>query len=185
MATARCSFPTISKNPDAGWGTSDAKVKVGGGEFQITPAINGSWFRFNPPLLFTQADACVTVSIGDLTKPGDMGGGLLFWVQDNVNYYIFIYRADGTWDISRHVTGRWLTVTSGKSDAIKQGANASNELELRLNGNAGEAWINGTKLVVFHGQPPDGGAAFGLYGESEAGRTNTWTFHDFKVLKLP
>ncbi len=178
-------FSDNFKTPDPGWGQSTSFVKIGGGQVQITPAVNTADFVYNQPLLYTQADACVSVAIGDLTKPGEMSGGLVFWIQDNTHYYIFTERANGTWFVTRFIANRWVPVANGKSDVIKTGANAVNEVEVRINGNAAEGWINGTKVVSFHGQPPDGGGALGLYGESENDRANTWTFHDFKVLKLP
>jgi hypothetical protein len=179
-------FSDDFKTPDPGWGTKSVLVTLGNGQLAITPHKNAGTERFNFAYIYPRADVCVQMKTPDFTAADGVVGGLAFWATSYNAFYQFHIAPDKSWGVFRWLPShRWVTILSGSSDAIKPQPGAVNEVELRLDGNAGEAWVNGTKLASFHGQPPEGGGAIGLYAESEATRRNTWGFTDFKVLNLP
>jgi hypothetical protein len=74
---------------------------------------------------------------------------------------------DGVAVVSRYLNGQWATIVNpAKSNAVKPGPGAINELEITAKGNAGSFYINGTKIADFRGQAPAGGGAPGVYAES-------------------
>ena len=53
--------------------------------------------------------------------------------------YAFVVRPDGGWIAARHIGREWIAFADGTSDAIRQGAGAVNEVEVRLDGKLAEA----------------------------------------------
>jgi hypothetical protein len=176
-------FADDFKTPDAGWLHND-DGKIGSGAITLLPPVNKGATAHNAAFLFSDADVCVQIKLGDFTKPEQLSGGLIFWITDLNSYFNFLIYPNGVWAISRRAGSRWINISSGNSDAIKKGAGDVNEVEDRLSGNAGTGYVNGTKVATFNGQPPDGGGYFGVIAESENERANTWEFRDFKILKL-
>jgi hypothetical protein len=195
LATSSISFacqgksdPALDDNfskPDAGWPSSD-NVKVTPQGLVIKPPINGSTWVVNSNYTMDGADLCVAVAM-PTTMPnpanedtvGDVG--VVFWKRDNDNYYLAAISPDGLAAISRSVAGQWSTIVDPiASTAIKTGANAANEIEVETKGNAGVFYVNGTKIVDFHGQAPADGGAPGVYAESGPTVT-TWVFSHVQI----
>jgi hypothetical protein len=176
-------FADDFKTPDAGWVKAE-HGKIGSGVITLAPVAGHSTILHNTTYIFSEADVCVQMKLNDFTKPEDLSGGLMFWVTDLNSYYIFHVYPTGIWRIDRRAGSRWIVINSGNSDAIKIGAGDVNEVELRLSGNTGTGFVNGTKVTTFSGQSPEGGGFFGVMGESENERTNIWEFRNFKILKL-
>jgi hypothetical protein len=181
--TGAVQFAEDLKTPDVGWIHND-QVKVGSGAIRMEPPVTTSTIAYNATYIFSDADVCVQMKLTDFTKPELVSGGLMFWVTDPNSYFIFSIYPSGTWKIDRRAGSRWIDISSGNSDAMKKGVGDLNEVEVRLAGNTGTGYVNGTKVATFNGQLPDGGGLFGVYGESEKERTNIWEFRDFKILKL-
>jgi hypothetical protein len=177
-------FADDFKTPDPGWLRNDYST-VDSGVITLRPTANRYYNEYNPSYIFGDADVCAQIKLNDFTKPEQLSGGLSFWITDSNSYYAFTIRPTGGWMIQRLVGSRWIIINTGSSDAIKKGAGDVNEVEVRLSGKTGSAYVNGTKVASFNGQPPDGGGFFGVSGGSESERTNIWEFHDFKILKLP
>lgn len=170
--------------PNSGWGKSTAQNKKGNGLIAIKAIPGNSSYTMNGTYLFSDADICVRAKVLGI-KPSDTpSGGLLFWAADVKSYYVFVIRPDGNWSVFRYA-GRWITVDGGTSNAVKKGAGAENEVEVRTSGSSAEAFVNGKSVAKFNGQPPEGGGSIGLYGESADKYSNVWEFRDLKVLKLP
>jgi hypothetical protein len=176
-------FADDFKTPDAGWLHSD-HGKIGSGAITLMPAADGTTSAYNAAYIFSDADVCVQIKVSDFTKPEKLNGGLTFWVTDFNSYFLFAIYPDGTWTYQRKAGARWINISSGNSDAIKKGAGDVNEVEVRLAGNAGTGYVNGTKVATFSGQPPEGGSSFGVFAQSESERVNIWEFRDFRILKL-
>ena len=176
-------FADDFKTPDAGWRHND-HVKIGNGAIAVSPLANRTEIADDTTYIFSDADVCARIKLSDFTKPEQLSGGLSFWITDSNSYYAFTIRPTGGWMIQRLVGSRWIIINTGSSDAIKKGAGDVNEVEVRLSGKTGSAYVNGTKVATFNGQPPDGGGFFGVSGGSESERTNIWEFRDFKILKL-
>jgi hypothetical protein len=177
-------FTDDFKTPDPGWIHND-QVKIGSGAITLTPAVNKSEVAYNTTYLFSDADVCVQTKPNDFTKPEQLSGGLMFWMTDMNSFFIFNIWPNGAWRVSRRAGSRYITVSSGNSDAIKKCVGDLNEVEVRVSGKTGSGYVNGTKVATFNGQPPDGGGYYGVNAESEDERANIWEFHDFKILKLP
>jgi hypothetical protein len=177
-------FADDFKTPDAGW-IQNSPIEIGSGAITLTPPANRSFTAYNASYLFSDADVCVQIKLNDFTKPETVNAGIVFWVTDFDGYFIFDLRPSGVWAVRRKVGSRWITISSGNSDAIKKGAGDVNEVEVRLSGNAGTGYVNGTKVATFNGQPPEGGGFFGVIGGSEQERANIWEARHFKILKLP
>jgi Domain of Unknown Function (DUF1080) len=176
-------FADDFKTPDAGWEEAE-HGKVRSGAITLTPSAGRNTFVYNRTYLFSDADVCAQSKVGDFTNPGKVSGGLTFWMTDDNNYYVFSIYPNGRWDSQRRAGSRWIAINAANSDAIKKGAGDLNEIELRVSGNTGTGYVNGTKVATFTGQPPVGGGYFGVFSESEEARANIWEFRDFKILKL-
>jgi hypothetical protein len=177
-------FADDFKTPDAGWIHND-HVKIGSGAITLMPTANHTTTTYNGTYIFSDADVCAQIKLDDFTKPETVSAGIVFWVTDFDGYFVFDIRPNGVWAFKRIVGSRWITISSGNSDAIKKGAGDVNEVEVRLTGNTGTGYVNGTKVATFNGQPPDGGGFFGVIGGAEQERANIWEARDFKILKLP
>jgi hypothetical protein len=171
-------------HPEPDWVAESPYASQVPGALHIEPPQNADAYIYYAGLPYAQADACVTVSIDAFHAAGDMGAGLMFWVDGSDNNYVFMIRPDGGWIAARHVGHDWIAFANGMSDAIKQGKGAANEVEVRLDGKLGEAWVNGTKVASFEGDPPRGRFAFGYYAESEVDETDVWAFRDMTVRRL-
>src|SRR5258708_7152202 len=110
---------------------------------------------------------------------------MVFWAQDYGNYYgLFIEGAGGA-AVIRLQNGKWLyPVSWRKADSVKNKPGDTNTIRVTLKGNTGVAYINDKQFAMFKGQPPANGSQFGLHGESEAERTNTWAFSNVKITDL-
>ena len=187
------SDPALDDNfskPDAGWPNGD-NVSVTPQGLTVKPPANGSTWVVNGNYTMDGSDLCVTVALPQtLPTPanedtvGDVG--VLFWKRDNDNYYMAAISPDGVAVISRYLNNQWQTIVNpAKSDAVKTGPGAVNEIEITTKGNAGSFYINGTKIADFHGQaPPGGGGPPGIYAESGPGVT-TWVFSRVQLYSLP
>jgi hypothetical protein len=176
-------FADDFKKSDPGWIHSD-HGKIGSGAITLMPAMGEYTSAYNASYIFSDADVCVQIKLNDFAKP-ELSAGLMFWITDLSSYFLFKIYLDGTWALQRRVSSRGINISSGRSDAIKKGAGDLNEVEVRLSGNTGSAYVNGAKIATINGQSPEGGGSFGVYSESETERTNIWEFRDFKILKLP
>jgi hypothetical protein len=176
-------FADDFKAPDPGWPHTD-QIKIGSGASTLLPPVNISVTAYNSTYLFSDADVCVQIKSSDFTKPEQLSGGLMFWITNINSYFIFHIYPNGVWGFERRAGSRWIRISSGNSDAIKKGVGDVNEVEVRLSGNTGTGYVNGTKVATFNGQPPEGGGFFGVIGGSENERANIWEFRDFKILKL-
>ena len=175
-------FADDFKTPDPGWLRNDYST-VDSGVITLRPTANRYYNEYNPSYIFGDADVCAQIKLSDFTKPEQVGGGLEFWITDSSSYFTFIIHPSGAWNLQRQVGTRWIIINTGNSDAIKKGAAAVNEVEVRLSGKTGTGYVNGTKVTTFNGQPPEGGGYFGVFAQSENERANIWEFQDFKILK--
>jgi hypothetical protein len=161
-------FADDFKNPDPGWIHNDYST-IDSGVITLRPTVNKYYNEYNTSYIFGDADVCAQIKLNDFTKPEQLSGGLSFWITDQTNYYAFNIRPNGSWTIQRLVVGRWITISYGNSDAIKKGAGHFNEVEVQLSGKTGSAYVNGTKVASFNGQPPEAAAS----SASAAGRNSS------------
>jgi hypothetical protein len=179
-------FQDTFKEADPGWGnTNDKVVQYVDGQLAVKPLENRYRLQLYRPLLFKNATVCATLKfpeqVTDLDRPS---GGVAFWANDYQNYYVAAIHLNGTFVISRLINNKWATVVrSSPSDAIKKGLGAVNELQFVLNNANASAYVNGTKVSDFRGQPPADGGSVGLFATSEANQQNEWRFLNITVVE--
>jgi hypothetical protein len=111
--------------------------------------------------------------------------GLLFRLQDDLNYYQFDLDCDGRFRLSKVMGGELTTLRDWTSHAaIRAGGGALNELGVRASGSSLEVFANGQTLFeASDNLYPEGG--FGLYaGSGPQSATYTATFDDLRVWGL-
>ncbi len=136
---------------------------------------------------YSQADVCVNVTAGDYSAAEQLTGGILFWGTGarSENHYVFQILPAGTWWLGRRLDGAWSIIERGQSPFIKTGGDATNEVELRIDGDEVHGLINGAEVVGTTIPSPLGGGTLGIISGSENTRANIWTFQNFRVLELP
>jgi hypothetical protein len=105
---------------------------------------------------------------------------VVFWYQDNSNYYEFGYWPAGDIRVNRVSKGKTLfPVPQTETPALKTGAGQTNSLEVQTVDNKATLFVNGIQIAEFNGKAPDGGGLVGLEtyspktdGETEARFTN-------------
>jgi 3-keto-disaccharide hydrolase len=171
---------------DPTWGPKDARLKIDSGEAVLSPVPGTRTFRWNRAFVFDDVDACATMR---LTKPTSDStasyAGLMFWVEDNRNYYQAVLAPNGYFTVARVVDGvvqakrpvEWV-----KTDAAKTGAKEKNTLRIMAKGDHVAISVNGTEVADFTGVPPKDPSYIGLLAASAPSkRGDDWTITDFKV----
>ncbi|MGB2931406.1 MAG: hypothetical protein WBD76_05870 [Methyloceanibacter sp.] len=135
-------------------------------------------FVFNLPPDAMQADLNITYTVKDgvdicseaVWPEGDpviLGAGLLFWGEDNKNYFQFGVLNNGKFWIARRQEGKWHTIVENvASEAIKEKPGETNMLRVKADDETAAFFINGTKVRDLRGQAPKGGWRFGLSGDN-------------------
>jgi len=136
--------------------------------------------------VFDDLDACATISLAKrTTDPTASYAGLMFWVEDNQNYYQAVIAPNGYFTIARVVNGKELSsrpLKWTKTDAIKYGAKKKNTLRLILKGDQVGVLINGQEVASFTGESPSRPSYIGLLAASAPSkRGDAWSVTDFKV----
>jgi hypothetical protein len=167
-----------------GWGILDANWTVADDKLQVTPLLNSSAVLINHKLGFTDAEISVEIvmSKGD---DSDQLGGLIFWAKDYNDCYALVISADGKFALGRKLIGRWINpIAKTGNPAVKTGIGQTNKLRVRTEGNLLTAFINDVQVASITGEPPQGLAYIGLYGESGETTQNIWEFADIKVTSI-
>ncbi|MGI9403506.1 MAG: hypothetical protein ACR2OF_03225, partial [Hyphomicrobium sp.] len=155
---------------DPTWGRKDARLRISSGKAVFTPVPGTRTFRWNRVFVFDDLDACATVSLAKRTSDATASyAGLMFWVEDNQNYYQAVIAPNGYFTIARIVNGREAPsrpVKWTKTDAIKYGAKKKNTLRLILKGDQVAVLINGQEVASFTGEPPSRPSYIGLLAAS-------------------
>jgi hypothetical protein len=149
----------------------------------IQPDVNAGFVALNQANQFNDIDASIKESMAK-TNDTTWAGGFVFWAKDNNNYYALLVSGEGLFAVKRYVDSRALTPVDWSENAsIKKGVGQVNELRIVTKGNQATAYINGTQVTTFKGQPPDGGGFVGVKGSSSEKSQITWEFADLKVVK--
>jgi hypothetical protein len=113
---------------------------------------------------------------------GNSSAGLIFWAANRQNYYTAMIYPNGRFLISRLVNGTWTyLIRAAKSESVKPGLRAINEIMITSSVDMGSVYINGQKVWDFHGQPPHSGGSIGLLAQSDAAEVTEWRFLDVVV----
>jgi hypothetical protein len=179
----RTLFSDDFREVDASWATDGDSITVEEGRAKIKANPDAGYRVLYGGALFDDADICVTVRMpSDVRDAGSSSAGLIFWAQDNSNYYVFEVAANGMITLQRLVKGRWLSILDWRRlDALNVGIGAKNVLRVTTTGNSIILYVNDTRIGTIKGQPPDGGGQVGLRSESEKTKRDAWKFSDLKV----
>lgn len=174
------------KTHDPTWGPKDARLKISSGEAVLRPLPGTRTFRWNRVFVFDDVDACATVRLAKhTTDPTSSYAGLMFWVQDNRNYYQAVIAPNGYFTVARVVDGKVAArrpVEWTKLDVVKTGAKEKNTLRVAAKGDNVEISVNGKQVATFKGDPPKQPSYIGMLAASAASRRgDTWSITDFKV----
>lgn len=165
--------------PDPGWGKPGDNFHFADGQMVLHPKAdtNVSWIYM--PMVFAGATVCAEFKLPSAVKnAADVAaGGVIFWARDYQNYYLAAVLTDGTYAVRRKIAGKWHTVVPPtRSDSIRMGPAAVNDLTVVTAGSRATLAINNTQVVGFWGQMPNRGGAVGLYGQSETRQDDDWRF---------
>jgi hypothetical protein len=185
-ADGKVLFVDNFRTHDPTWGRKDARLKISYGKAVFTPVPGTRTFRWNRVFVFDDLDACATVSLAKGTSDATASyAGLMFWVEDNQNYYQAVIAPNGYFTIARIVNGREAPsrpVKWTKTNTIKYGAKKKNTLRLILKGDQVGVLINGKEVASFTGEPPSRPSYIGLLAASAPSkRGDTWSVTDFKI----
>ncbi len=171
---------------DPTWGPQDARLKISSGEAVLSPVPGTRTFRWNRAFVFDDLDACATVRLQKPTTNSTTSyAGLMFWVEDNRNYYQAVIAPNGYFTVARVVDGvvqdkrpvDWV-----KLDAVKTGAKEKNTLRVMAKGDQVEISINGKEAASFKGEPPRDPSYIGMLAASASSkRGDDWSISDFSV----
>jgi len=168
---------------DPGWGAATSNFSAANGKLTLQADLNAGLVGLNQSNRFEDMDASIKVN---MAKSDDQawGGGLVFWATDYDNYYAVLVSADGQFTVRRYVNARSLApVDWRESPAIKKGVGQVNLLRVVTKGTQAAVYINGTEVVTFNGQPPQGGGFIGVKGSSAEKSQIVWEFSELKVAK--
>jgi hypothetical protein len=174
-------FQDNFKNADPGWGQPDNVAAFTPGGLVLTPPDGGSAWRSNANYSMAKADWCIeAVSPASLPTPADenrVGSvGVWFWGKDLQNFYTATITLDGHASVDRLNNGIWqVVVPPAAAPSVKTAPGATNEIEIVTNGNSAAFYVNGKPVATVTGQPPSGGGAPGVYGESGP-KVTRWVF---------
>ncbi len=185
-AGAKVLFEDGFKTHDPTWGPQDARLKISDGQAVLSPVPGTRTFRWNRVFVFNDVDACATVRLSkNTTDPTSSYAGLIFWVEDNRNFYQAVIAPNGYFTVARVVDGEVepkRPVEWTKLDAVKTGAKEKNTLRVTAKGDDVEILVNGKQAASFKGTPPRGPSHIGLLAASAPSKNgDTWAISDFSV----
>jgi TPR repeat protein len=168
---------------DPSWGIFGDILSVKDGKLVLKPALNTTQSVLNLFKIFNDADIQVEVALA--SGAPIVEGGLTFWAKDYADFFCLFIDANGSFEISHFVGGRWLIpVGWTKSEAINRGVGKVNKLRVVTKGAQMTAFINDKQVATMTGQSPLGGGCVGISGSSDLDRQSTWQFSNLRVMGL-
>jgi hypothetical protein len=165
---------------DPAWGGYAGTVIEGGSlTINIDP---DSWYALeNQAGFYNDFDLCHDL-VQRNNDPTQAFGSILFWGIDYDNFYSFDVATNGFIRVSRLQNGRWLTpVAWTETTGLVHPGILTNQQRVVVQGNVATAFVNGTQVAKFRGQPPDGGGLIGVFGWSPPGSPASYEFSKFVV----
>jgi rhodanese-related sulfurtransferase len=129
------------------------------------------------PAIFKNTSICVgIVSPPAMIDPSATGAGIVFWSSDTEHYTDAIIIPNGGYRIEKWLKDSSTPLAQGKTDAVKTGPRAVNEIKITNSNDSNALYINNHKVKEFKGQVGKGQDYIGLYAVSEANQTDEWRF---------
>jgi hypothetical protein len=185
-ADGKVLFEDSFASHDPTWGPQDARLKISDGEAVLTPVPGTRAFRWNRLFVFDDVDACASVRLAKPTSDSTSSyAGLMFWVEDNRNYYQAVLAPNGYFTVARVVDGAVedkRAVDWVKLDGVKTGAKEKNTLRVTAKGDQVTISVNGKQVADFKGEPPQGPSYIGMIAASAPSKQgDAWSISDLKV----
>jgi hypothetical protein len=166
------------------WGEPDAIQEVRDGSLVMTPRVGTNYTSLLQGRSFGDADIRVTITLQK--GGGTQSAGIAFWGTNYNNLYALAVYSDGDFRVARRVSGKTLyPVFLQKSDAIRQGPGAVNNVRVVTRGSRATIFINDKVVAQFKGFPPRGDSAVGLQAASGDDEVAAWGFSNFIVRSVP
>jgi hypothetical protein len=167
------------------WGEASQSEKVDNGQFVLTPPSGTYVWVANTAGLYDDIDACVTVTTIAGVDPTEAKAGLMFWYEDENNFYVFEIAPNAKASVWRRQRGKWLAQVKWKdAEAGNAGDGASNELKVTTVGGDATFSVNGAEFAkLSDGSPPEKGQQIGLLAASPEAGDASFAFDDLKVTK--
>jgi hypothetical protein len=164
---------------------TDMYTDYDNGVYRIKVYVPNYWSWANPGQSFS-SDVSISVNATMSGGPVDNAFGVICRYKDVENYYIIIISSDGYAGIARRFEGSDIQLISGDamitSDAINQGAGATNKVQADCIGNTITLTVNGTKILTATDASITSGDV-GLVASSFSEGGVDITFDDFVVTK--
>jgi hypothetical protein len=140
------------------------------------------------PLFFGDYSVCAELKLPN-DPTGAAGSGVIFWIdplnnkKGGHNLYMAMISPDGFFWVSKQIDGEKSNVLEpAKSDFVKNGPNAVNEIVVTLRGGRGTLTINDKNVGEFSGQPPLQSHA-GIFAGAPLEKKYQVEFSEFRVVK--
>lgn len=179
-------FADAFQTHDPTWGRKDARVSIGDGSAVMTPVPGTRTFRWNKAFVFEDIDACASVRLAKPTADSTTSyAGLMFWVQNDRNFYQAVLAPNGYLTVARVVDGEvqekrpvdWTML-----DVAETGAKETNTLRVVTKGGDVTILVNDKEVASFEGEAPDDPSYIGLLASSaQSRRGDTWSVTDLRV----
>jgi PQQ-dependent catabolism-associated CXXCW motif protein len=134
---------------------------------------------FTREAIFRNASICTRlISPPAMKDLWGAGAGLVFWSSDDKNGYDVLIFPGGGYKLEKWVKGSSITLSQEKTDAIKTGPHAVNEIRITNTNDTNALYFNGRKVKEFKGQPGRDEHYIGFAAYSESTQINEWRFSD-------
>lgn len=185
-AEGKVLFEDSFKAHDPAWGPKDSRLKIASGEAVLTPVPGTRTFRWNRGFVFDGFDACATLRLASNTSdPTSSYAGLMFWVEDNRNFYQAVVAPNGYFTVARVTDGKVegkRPVAWTKLDVVKTGAKEKNTLRVVTKDDKVTIFVNGKEVASFTGEAPKKPSHIGMLAASAPSRKgDAWSISDLKV----
>lgn len=179
-------FADAFQRHDPTWGPKDARLSIGDGAATLSPVPGTRTFRWNKAFVFEDIDACASVRLAKPTADSSTSyAGLIFWVENDRNFYQAVLGANGYLTVARVVDGKVQAkrpVDWTKIDVAETGAKETNTLRVVTKGSDVSILINGEEAASFKGEPPADPSYIGVLASSaQSKRGDTWSVSDLRV----
>lgn len=167
---------------ESAWGAPNKERDVKDGRLVMTPEAGYTAWATNSAGLYDDMDLCVDLAIDKPSDPPNSYGGVMFWHEDNDNFYMFVLAANGEAEVRRLQKGRWLTqVDWEKAEGAKTGKGETNTLRVVTKGKVASYYVNGKLFAEGKGAPPDSGQLIGVIASSPKKGNVGYAFQHLKI----
>jgi hypothetical protein len=193
-ARAACQGGTVQfsddfSHPSTLWDPVGDSQVLRDGRYVMNVEPNGMAFDWPTTLLFSGTySVCAKLKLPD-DPNGAAGSGVIFWIdppynkKGGHNFYMAMISPDGFYWVSRQIDGEKSNVIEPvKSDLVKTGPGAVNEIAVALRDNRGVLIINDRSAGEFAGQPPIQSHA-GIFAGAPLEKKYQVEFSNFRVVK--